>query len=176
LSAAEGTLAEHVALIGLPGAGKSVVAALVAKALGMEAVDLDRAVERESGRSVAEIFGAEGESRFRDLESRALADAVAAAEPRVLACGGGVLERPENRALLKARARVVWLEVEPEEAMARLGPSGSALRPLLAEPGALRALLQRRAGAYAEASDLRVATGGLGPEEVAARVVARLWG
>ena len=61
---AEETLAEHVALIGLPGAGKSVVAALLARSLGRPSVDLDQAVERAAGRPVSGIFADEGEERF----------------------------------------------------------------------------------------------------------------
>jgi shikimate kinase len=177
--AAEETLVEHVALIGLPGAGKSAVGALLARSLGRVSADLDRAVERAAGRPVPAIFAAEGEGRFRDLESLALAELLHGTAPLVLACGGGVLGRAANRELLKEQARVVWLTVQPEEAAARLGPEGWKERPLLrGVPGAeqLRALLDRRAAAYAAAADLRVTTDGLTAAEVAARVRAGLEG
>ena len=176
---AEETLAEHVALIGLPGAGKSAVAALLGRSLGRVSSDLDRVVEREAGRSVGAIFATEGEERFRDLESRALAEALGGTTPVVLACGGGVLGRAANRELLKGRARVVWLEVEPEEAAARLGPEGWKERPLLSGPPGperLRELLDRRAAAYAEVAHHRITTDGLTAEQVAARVLASLEG
>jgi shikimate kinase len=176
---AEETLAEHVALIGLPGAGKSVVGALLARSLGCVSADLDRAVERLAGRPVPAIFAEEGEERFRDLESLALAELLQGPPPVVLACGGGVLGRAANRELLNQRARVVWLTVEPEEAAARLGITGWRERPLLrGAPDApqLRELLDRRAAAYAEAAHRRVKTDGLTPAEVAARVLAALQG
>jgi len=176
---AEETLAEHVALIGLPGAGKSAVAALLARSLGRSSVDLDRVVEREAGRPIAALFAAEGEERFRDRESRALAEVLRGTAPVVLACGGGVLGRAANRELLSARARVVWLTVRPEEAADRLGPVGWSERPLLRgtpDPEPLRELLDRRAAAYAEAAHHRVATDGRTAAEVAARVLAVLEG
>jgi shikimate kinase len=177
--AAEETLVEHVALIGLPGAGKSAVGALLARSLGRASADLDRAVERAAGRPVAAIFAAEGEGRFRDLESLALAELLHGTEPLVLACGGGVLGRAANREILNRRARVVWLTVEPEEAATRLGPEGWRDRPLLRgtpDAAPLRALLDRRAAAYAAAAHLRVKTDGLTAAEVAARVRAALEG
>lgn len=153
------------------------MAPILARRLGCSHADLDREVERRSGRAVSAIFEQEGEERFRDLESLALAQALGAAEPVVLACGGGVLGRAANRELLSARARVIWLTVEPGEAAKRLRAPGSTGRPLLhggAPEEGLRALLQRRGAAYAAAADATVETDGLVPEEVAERILAGL--
>ncbi len=152
------------------------MATLLAKRLTWPSVDLDREIERRAGRSVAAIFE-EGEPRFRELESRALAEALDGAGPLVLACGGGVLGRSENRELLGARARVVWLRVDPSSAAARLQGSGSAERPLLrGGPVAerLRALLESRGAEYAAAAEAAVDTAGLTPEQVAERIAERL--
>jgi shikimate kinase len=153
------------------------VAPILARRLGCSGADLDREIEREEGRAVTAIFEDEGEERFRDLESSALAHALGGEGPVVVACGGGILGRAANRDLLRSRARVVWLTVDPGEAAKRLLAPGSDARPLLsggAPAERLRALLERRRPAYAAAADATVETDGLAPEEVAERILARL--
>ena len=139
-------------------------------------MDLDREVERLAGRSVRAIFEDEGEARFRDLESLALAQVLSGAAPVVVACGGGVLGRTANRELLGSRARVVWLRVDPASAAARLGESGASERPLLggALEERLRSLLERRGPGYAEAANTSVETAGDPPEEIAGRIAELL--
>ncbi len=142
-------------------------------------MDLDSEIERLAGRSVPAILDEEGEKRFRDLESRALASALEGSGSLVLACGGGVLGRAGNRELLKARTRVVWLTVDPSIAAERLRSPGEAERPLLrGGPPAerLAALLEARREGYAGAADAVVDTGGCAPEQVADRVAAALAG
>ncbi len=166
----------RVALIGLPGSGKSAVAPLLARRLRCPSLDLDAAVERRAGRSVTSLFE-EGEATFRGLETLELEEALRGEGPLVLACGGGVLLRSENRALLGARARVVLLEVDPETAAVRLRGAGAAERPVLqgrSPVERLRALLSERGPAYAAAADAVVNTTGLTPEEVADRIAERL--
>jgi shikimate kinase len=153
------------------------VAPLLAERRRCAGADLDREIERQAGRAVPVIFEEEGEERFRDRESLALARALGGEGPVVLACGGGVLGRAANRDLLSARARVVWLTVDPREAARRLGPGGSEERPLLGggtPAERLRALLERRGPAYAAAADVTVETDGLSPEDVAERVAVAL--
>ncbi len=148
------------------------MAPLLARRLQCSSVDLDREIERLAGRGIPAIF-AEGEERFRDLESLALAQALSGAEPTVVACGGGVLGRAANRDLLRARARVVWLTVEPSAAAARLRASGSGERPLLCGgplEERLGHFLEQRGRAYAEAANAVVETGGHAPEAVAERI------
>jgi len=145
-------------------------------------VDLDDEVERSAGASVAAIIEREGLTAFRDREARALERAIGDARAEgptgvVVACGGGVLGRSENRVLLSRRAFVVWLRVSPEVAADRLKGAGTASRPLLAGAPAverLQGLLVERARSYEEAADVVVDTGGLAPAAVAA-AVAEAW-
>jgi shikimate kinase len=170
-------LIPRIALIGLPGAGKSTVAKLLARRLGFASVDLDREIERLTGRAAPAVLEEEGEEHFRDLESGALAEVLGEERSLVLACGGGVLVRTPNRDLLKARARVVWLKVDPTTAAVRLGPSGGSTRPLLRGgplEERLEELLESRSTGYADAADLVVNTDGLEPEEVADRIAAHV--
>lgn len=162
-----------IALIGLMGAGKSAVAIALAERLGGAAADLDAMIEERARARVAEVFAREGEPGFRRRESEALVAAIDG-DVAVVATGGGVVLDPGNRALLRERCRVVWLEVSPAEAARRLA-ADAASRPLLAG-GALEArletLLRERAPLYESLADLRVATSGLGAGEVADAILA----
>jgi shikimate kinase len=162
-----------IVLIGLSGAGKSTVARLLSERLGARALDLDAAIEGDAQASVAQIFAREGEAGFRRREVERLSSVLRDA-PAVLACGGGVILEPEARALLSAGCRVVWLEVSPVEAARRLG-DGLAVRPLLAGgPPQLEVMLAERRGLYGQIAEVRVATDGRTPEQVADEVIASL--
>lgn len=162
-----------VALIGLPASGKSTVARALAGRLGLPARDLDQEVAAEAGRDIPGIFEAEGEAGFRDREARALRR-VSGESPCVLATGGGVVERPENRELLRTRFRSVWLRVSPATAADR---SAGGSRPLLSggDPEArIRDLHERRAALYAECAALSVDTEGRSPEAVAEDILEQI--
>src|SRR5262249_37184286 len=118
-------------LCGLSGAGKSTVGALVAEALGAGFCDLDAEIEREAGRSVAEIFAQEGEATFRAREAVALERTLARGDA-VIALGGGALVHEASRTRVLASGRVVWLDAPTAVLVGRLQAGGSAPRPLLA--------------------------------------------
>jgi shikimate kinase len=122
----------NVYLVGMPGSGKSAVGRALAPLLSLPFVDLDEEVEQQAGRSVAEIFERGGEGTFRLAESRALA-AVAAGGRAVVACGGGIVLDPSNRALLTSSGVVVYLEAGLEILRARVGDGAG--RPLLRSGG-----------------------------------------
>ena len=108
-----------VYLVGMPGAGKTVVGRELAGRLGVPFVDLDTEIEREQGRPIAEIFGSEGEAAFRALEAAALVKA-STHDPSVVSCGGGVVLEPANRITLRNTGTVVYLDVPLEELRARV--------------------------------------------------------
>ena len=170
-----------IALIGLMGAGKSSVARVLGERLGVSVADLDGMIEATSGESVAALFERAGEPWFRRREGELLAEALRSGV-RVVACGGGIVLDPERRRLLRERCRVVWLEVDPAEALERVrgqDDEPARTRPLLAGADAgtrLRDLLRERAPLYAEAAHVRVPTGGRSPNQVADAVLAALGG
>ncbi len=157
----------HLFLIGFMGAGKSTVGQILADRLGLPFVDLDSRIEAHAGRSVVEIFDAEGEQGFRLRESEALAG-LAEASSSVVACGGGVVLADENRRLLQEMGRVIYLAVSSGEALARIGDTTG--RPLLerGDASAMAAtLLRAREVLYRTVADVTIDTGGLSPEAVA---------
>lgn len=104
----------HVVLVGLMGAGKTTAGRRAAKELGRSFVDADEAFIARFGRTIAEVVAADGEAAFRDLEATLLDELLAVASPLVVATGGGVVVRPENRQRLAGdEAFVVYLHAEP---------------------------------------------------------------
>lgn len=161
-------------LIGLMGAGKSTVGKLLAEKLGWSFLDLDDEIESRSGMTIAEIFEESGENTFRGLESAALLN-TAAMKEKVIACGGGVVTRPENIEFLK-NATTAWLTLSPEEAAARLEYVTD--RPLLNECKdtlkKLENILQTRQQSYEEAATIQVNSGGSSPNLIAEQIIMKL--
>lgn len=159
----------HILLIGFMGAGKSRVAAALAKRLGFAFVDLDREIERLAGKTIPEIFTRDGEEGFREVEHAAL-ESLADAPDSVVACGGGIVLRDESRSLLRRLGRVVYLAVSAEEALARIGDTTG--RPLLAGDAASLApkILDARLALYRSVAEITVDTNGRSVDEVLAEV------
>lgn len=162
----------HLVLVGMMGAGKTAVGSLVAERLGRPFVDTDDLVEVATGMGVAGIFATQGEERFRELEGQAVRDACAAPTPSVIACGGGAVVSAENRRVMRAAGRVVWLRASGAVLANRVGDGAG--RPLLGS-GSSAATLQRlarvREAAYEAAAHVIVDTEDLGVDEVAERVL-----
>jgi shikimate kinase len=178
--------AEALALTGMMGAGKSTVARELGRLLGRRVVSTDAEVVRRAGKPIAAVFAEDGEPAFRALERSVVATLTG---PLVLDLGGGAFCDPAGAARLLATARVVFLDVSPEEAARRLGPGAAgagdpeaaaepvrgdaaspppAVRPLLGQWAALRA---RRLPLYRRAH-LTVEVDGLCAEAVARRIAA----
>lgn len=172
-----------IALVGLRGSGKSSVGALLALQLRRSFVDLDRELERAWAReherlSAGEVLAREGEPVFRALESRVLFEALAAPEPLVIACGGGVVTGEENRRRLRAEAWVIWLQA-PVDELARRLRGDTTFRPPLSGAGTIEelgALGEQRRVWYEEVAHLVFRTEGLTPEQVARVVGSGLGG
>jgi shikimate kinase len=163
----------HLVLVGMMGVGKSTVGRILASRLRRQFIDSDEEVEARTGRTVREIFEADGEAAYRPLESDALMDALDWPEPAVIAAAGGVVLSAENRSALKERAGViVWLRAETTVLAVR-APSGGH-RPLLDQDptGALARLAAEREPLYREVADVAIDVDGLTPEQVADRILS----
>ena len=143
----------NVFLVGLMGAGKSTVGRILARRLGKRFVDTDHEIEKRNGVTIPVIFEIEGEEGFRKREQEVLTDL--AQEPDlVLSTGGGIVLRPDNRAVLREQGFVVYLSARPELLAERTRHDRS--RPLLNvdDPlGRLRELHGVRDPLYREAAD-----------------------
>jgi shikimate kinase len=126
-------------LIGLMGAGKTTVGRHLAEALGRPFLDSDHVIEERAGAKIPWIFDVEGEAGFRDREV-AVIDDLTRREGIVLATGGGVVLRDENRRVLRERGTVIYLHGSVEHLYHRT--SRDRRRPLL-QQGDRRATLQR---------------------------------
>ncbi len=163
-----------MALIGMMGSGKTTVGFWLAQSEGLRFVDLDAAIEERQGRSVPELFEANGEDGFRDMEQSELAACLALPQPMVVACGGGAVLRAENRALLRDRAWVCWLRATVETLGQRVRAGEN--RPLLGDdPMAdLTAISAARSGFYAETAHEIIDVDGMEAHQVANQI-RRVW-
>lgn len=156
------------------GTGKSAVGRALARRLKRPFVDLDAAIEKSAGRSVAEVFARRGEESFRALERRALA-AASKKKGVVVALGGGALLDARNRKLVDRTGVLVRLTCSRRELVRRLRPQ-RAVRPLLAGgslDARVAALIAKRRGAYGKAR-IMISTTSLSHAAAAARIARRL--
>jgi shikimate kinase len=163
----------NIALIGFMACGKTAVGRELARWIGYRFVDSDREVERAITGPIASFFQGAGEDRFRQAEARILARVLAGSR-QVIACGGGVVETPENVAKIREKATTVWLKVSLDDARARLEAEGG--RPLYARmtPDEFAALYERRQEMY-EFADVHIDTTGMDVRRVAQLVLHTLY-
>lgn len=149
----------RIALVGLPGSGKSTVGRQLARRLQLPFIDSDTVIEQRLGCSIREYFEREGEDRFRDVEEAVL-DELTQSHHGVLSTGGGSVLRPINRERLHQRGQVVYLHSSPDEVFRRLRHDVN--RPLLqvSDPlGRLRDLYAVRDPLYRETAHFVIETG-----------------
>jgi shikimate kinase len=132
------------------GAGKSTVGRALGNRLRVSFVDLDSRIETRCQMSIPRIFAERGEEWFRQQEHEALAS-ISGDGDTVIAVGGGALERPDNRRLMRQRGVTVWLDAPFSLILQRLGDGERVGRPLFSDEAAARALFDRRRSQYARA-------------------------
>jgi len=158
-TAGPGTRSSLVALIGLRGAGKSTLGAMLAEHLDVPFVELSREIEKLAGCSISEIQALYGQNAYRRYERRALEEAIQIYPEAVMATPGGIVSDPATFNLLLAHCTTVWLQAEPVDHMKRVIAQGDT-RPMAASREAmndLKAILAGRAAFYAKA-DLQLST------------------
>ncbi len=152
------------------GSGKSSVGRVLAEITGFAFADTDSHVARAAGLSIPAIFRQHGEEHFRDLESQALAE-LAGHTGLIVATGGGVVLREQNRLLLPRIGPVVWLDAAPDTLYQRVHRSK---RPLLrtADPRrTVEELYAARRPLYEAAAGWRVDSTGLTHRQTARHIL-----
>lgn len=168
------TKARNIFLVGPMGAGKTTVGRQLAASLGLAFEDSDHEIQRRTGVDIPTIFSFEGEAGFRDRETQVL-DELTQRDNLVLATGGGVVLRPENRGRLMARGTVVYLVCSPRQQYARTARDRN--RPLLQTPDPLQRLtelMEQRDPLYREVADLVISTERRGAMAVSREIRRRL--
>jgi XRE family transcriptional regulator, aerobic/anaerobic benzoate catabolism transcriptional regulator len=167
---------ERVALIGLRGAGKSTLGALLAEDLGFPFVELSREIEKFAGCSISEIQGLYGQNAYRRYERRALEEAIQIHPEAIIATPGGIVSDPATFNLLLGHCTTVWLRAAPEDHMQRVIAQGD-MRPMAASREAmddLKSILAGRAAFYSKADFmLDTSAAPLQPSFVALRTLVR---
>ena len=140
---------ENIVLIGMPGSGKSTVGKLIAEITGRSFTDTDIVIEQMTGKHPSEIIKENGESAFRDIETKALRE-VAKKSEIIIATGGGIIKRSENIPLLRQNGRIIYLDCDISELP--VTPD----RPLSASREAIEELYRTRHPLYVAAADASV--------------------
>ena len=161
---------KSIALIGMMGAGKSVVGRKLANKLNFDFVDSDHVIEARAGVSISHIFDVEGEQSFRDRESKIIAE-LSLQKTTVLATGGGCILREENRRSLRQMACVIYLYAPPEVLYEHVRMDRN--RPLLQTKDpqkTLESLFKARHNLYVSTADIMIQNMGGRLNEIVKRV------
>jgi len=166
----------NIVLIGMRGAGKSVVGKRLAALTGKEFVDTDDLVEKRQGALISEIVKALGWSHFRALEKEIIEE-VCKRDHLVIAAGGGAVLDPDNVGSLRGNGLVFWLKADPHVVWERMNQDSRTTRsrPTLTGKGALEELeevMAHREPFYDKAADIHLDTAGLKVEEVVKRMLS----
>ncbi|MEE8056529.1 MAG: shikimate kinase AroK [Pseudomonadales bacterium] len=157
----------NVFLVGPMGAGKSTIGRLLALELHLDFKDTDKEIEDRSGVDIPWIFDREGEEGFRNREAAVLGE-LSQLDHILLATGGGIVLKPENRRVLASSGRVIYLQISIDEQVRRT--SRDKKRPLLHSDDprqVLTELMNVRHPLYEEVADYSIDTDGRSPKLVA---------
>lgn len=161
-----------IILIGIMGSGKTTVGREISRNLGLPLIDTDAMIETRTGTTISDIFATRGEDHFRDLETELLRDLASRNAAQIIATGGGIVIRPENRELLRKLGYVVWINADIDVLFDRVARYSH--RPLLHTPNpkkTLQDLLELRSPWYQESAHLTIDTSNLTIQETVVGIV-----
>ena len=164
----------RIAIVGLPGSGKSTLGRLVAKRLRIDFTDSDLVIEQRLGCSIRDYFESNGEPAFRIIEQEVIDDLTQCADG-VISTGGGAVLRQNNRDNLKTRCKTIYLHCSPEDIFRRFRHDQN--RPLLQVDNPLQKLQElyaERDSLYREVAHLVIQTGKPSVSNMVNRIAAQL--
>ncbi len=153
------------------GAGKSTIGRLLATRLQFDFFDTDSVIEERTGADIPWIFDVEGEAGFRDRETAVLKELMDYSKA-VIATGGGIVIREENRRVLSSSGKVIYLTAGIDQLVERTYKDKK--RPLLQvdDPRAkITSLINERDPLYRVVATHVVETGGRSPKNVVQEIV-----
>lgn len=146
------TRTRPIIILGFMGAGKTTVAAVLARQLACTMIDLDSFLTEREGRTPQMIIDEDGEQRFRQLESEALRDALEKGSAPVIALGGGTWMLAGNRSLINEHGGfTIWLDAPFNLCWERISVSESNSRPFARDRASARELYDKRRAIYDQA-------------------------
>lgn len=165
---------KQIVLVGPMGAGKSTIGRLLAKELHLPFKDSDNVIEERCGADIPWIFDVEGESGFRQRETAVLSDLIKE-QSLVLATGGGIVIKEDNRAMLKQADAVIYLLATAKHLARRTAKDKK--RPLLQVGNPeekIASLLEERDPLYREVATHVIITETQNPKSVAGEIAKKL--
>ena len=166
---------QHIFLVGPMGAGKSTIGKHLAAFLNRPFFDMDNEIVARTGADIQWIFDMEGEEGFRARETRVLLELIGNDSSSVIATGGGIILRPENRAALKENGQVIYLSATKEQLYERTRKDKN--RPLLQVDNrreVIDQLVEKRDPLYREIADIVFPSGSVSPGKLAKNLAAAL--
>lgn len=142
----------RIVILGFMGSGKTTVGGALARALNCDFVDLDSYINKQEGRSPAEIIKEDGEASFREVETLALRSVLERPDARVIALGGGTWTKRANRTLVALHdCHSVWLDAPFELCWKRIEANPEIVRPMATDRVTGEARFETRRQDYASA-------------------------
>lgn len=161
----------NIILIGLPGAGKSTLGVILAKALGMHFIDTDIVIQDQTGRLLQEIINTDGVERFLRIEEECALSLTCSRA--VISTGGSVVYSTRAMKHLRTDGIIIYLEISFEEMVRRL--KNITTRGIVLEPGqSLRDMYDQRIPLYERYADIRIDCSGEAFESIVEKVVLRI--
>ena len=157
----------HIILIGYMGCGKSSVGKRLSYVLKQPYLDTDKMIETKERKTINEIFAQQGEQAFRDMETACVRSLFSNQQDYVIAVGGGLPMREENRMLLRKLGKVVYLRAKPDTIYERL--KGDDTRPLLRGDNPrqkIEEMIAVRGPVYEETAHIRIDVDGKSFEQI----------
>ena len=158
-------------IIGFMGSGKKSLASELDK---IKKINVDALIEKKLGMSISEIFAIHGEAFFRKHEHEILSE-ISKHDNQIVYCGGGLPLTPENRKLIKASGRCIYLKVSPNAVLQRLKSDES--RPLLKNKKSIKEIslmLDKRVQIYESIADISIETDNFTTKEIAEKLIPYL--